>query len=160
MIFIFVVGAITIFPIRQESFPEFSTDIITVSVPYLGAAPEEVEEGVCIRIEEQIQGVDGIKKITSRTSEGNGTVTIELLEGADIRTVLDDVRTRVDAIETFPKEIESPAIQEVLRRRQVINIAVSGRTDERALKELGLKIRDEISALPGITQVELSAARP
>jgi len=103
MLIILVGGGITVFSIRQEVFPEFSTDTITVTVPYLGAAPEEVEEGVCIRIEEQIQGINGIKKITSKSSEGSGAVTIELLEGADIRTVLDEVKARVDAIETFPE---------------------------------------------------------
>ncbi len=160
MLLILIGGALIALSVRQEVFPEFSTDTITVSVPYLGAAPEEVEEGVCIRIEEQIQGINGIKKITSKASEGSGIVTIELLEDADIRTVLDEVKTRVDAIETFPEEVESPVIQEVLVRRQVIDIAISGSTDERTLKELGETVRDEISALPGITQVELTNARP
>ncbi len=160
MVLLLVGGALMVLSIRQEIFPEFSTDTITIAVPYLGAAPEEVEEGVCIRIEEQIQGINGIKKITSKASEGSGTITIELLEGAEIRTVLDEVKSRVDAIETFPEEIESPVIQEVLIRQQVINIAISGPTDERTLKELGVQVRDEISALPNITQVELTNARP
>ena len=160
MLFILVGGAVTLLSLRQEVFPEFSTDTITVTVPYLGAAPEEVEEGVCIRIEEQIQGINGIKKITSKSSEGSGSLTIELLEGADVRNVLDEVKARIDAIETFPEEIESPVIQEVLIRQQVINIAISGPADERTLKELGETIRDEISALPGITQVELTNSRP
>ena len=160
MLVILAGGIITVFSIRQEIFPEFSTDTITVSVPYLGAAPEEVEEAVCVRIEEQIQGINGIKKITSKATEGSGTVTIELLEGADVRSVLDEVKARVDAIETFPDEVESPVIQEVLTRRQVIKIAVSGSTDEHSLKIVGETIRDEISALPDITQVDLTIARP
>ncbi len=77
-----------------------------------------------MRIEEQLQGINGIKKITSKSSEGSGNVTIELLERADIRTVLDEVKARLDAIETFPEEIESPIIQEVLVRREVIHSAV------------------------------------
>lgn len=160
MLLILIGGAVAALSIRQEVFPEFSTDTITVSVPYLGAAPEEVEEGVCIRIEEQIQGINGIKKITSKASEGSGMVTIELLEDADIRTVLDEVKTRVDAIETFPEEVESPVIQEALIRQQVINVSVSGPADEKTLKALGESVRDDISSLPGITQVELSNARP
>lgn len=160
MVLILVGGVFNVLNIRQEVFPEFSTDTIAITVPYLGAAPEEVEEGVCIRIEEQIQGINGIKKITSKSSEGSGRITVELLEGADIRNVLDEVKARVDAIETFPDEVESPVIQEVLIRQRVISIAISGPVDERTLKELGLKIRDEISALPDITQVELTNARP
>jgi multidrug efflux pump subunit AcrB len=158
MLVLLIGGFLSVVSLRQEVFPEFSTD--TISVPYLGAAPEEVEEGVCIRIEEQIQGINGIKRITSKSSEGSGSVTIELLEGADARTVLDEVKARVDAIETFPEEVESPVIQEVLIRQRVINIAISGPASERTLKTIGERIRDEISALPDITQVELSNARP
>ncbi len=158
---IILIGGFLTFPtIKQEIFPEFSTDMISVSVIYPGAAPQEVEEGVCIRIEEQLQGINGIKKLTSTASEGQGSVRIELLEGEDVSSVRDEVKTRVDAIETFPEEIESPIIQEVLVRRQVINIAVSGPTDEKTLKRLAEKVRDEVSALPAITQVEMAAFRP
>jgi len=161
LMFVILAGGVMMLPnIKQEVFPELSTDMITVSVVYLGAAPEEVEEGVCVRIEEQIQGIEGVKKITSKSAEGIGTVTVELLEGADSRTVLDEVKAKVDAIQTFPEEIESPVIQEVLIRNQVINVAVSGPTDEKTLKVIGDQLRDEISSLPGITQVELANARP
>ena len=83
-------GLISAFTVKREVFPEFDLDIITVTVPYLGAAPEEVEEGVCVRVEEAIQGLDGIKRITSTAAEGMGTVVIELDLGADARKVLDD----------------------------------------------------------------------
>ena len=108
-----------------------------------------MEEGVCIKIEEQIQGIDGIEKITSKASEGIGVVTVELLEGADISRVLDDIKTNVDGIETFPEETESPVIKEVLVRHQVLDVAVFGDTDEKSLKVVGEKIRDDLSALPG-----------
>ena len=157
---VLLAGFITLPSIKQEVFPEFSTETITISVPYLGAAPEEVEEGVCIKIEEQIQGIDGIEKITSKASEGSGVVTVELLEGADISRVLDDIKTSVDGIETFPEETESPIIKEVLVRQQVLDVAVFGDTDEKSLKVVGEQIRDDLSALPGITQVDLEAARP
>ena len=153
-------GALTLPTIQQEIFPEFSTDMISVNVIYPGAAPQEVEEGVCVRIEEQLQGISGIKKVTSTASEGQGSVLIELLEGEEIRGVLDEVKSRVDGIETFPEEIESPVVQEILVRRQVISIAVSGPADEKTLKKLGEQVRDQVSALPGITQVELTNARP
>lgn len=153
-------GLITLPNIKQEVFPEFSTDTITITVPYLGAAPEEVEEGVCIKIEEQIQGIDGIEKITSKASEGNGVVTVELMEGADISRVLDDIKTNVDGIETFPEVTESPIIKEVLVRQQVLDVAVFGDTDEKSLKVVGEMIRDNLSAIQGITQVDLSVARP
>jgi len=160
MVLIMAGGLFTAVTIKREVFPEFSLDMITVQVPYRGAAPEEVEEGVCIRVEEAIQGLDGIKRITSTASEGSGMVTIELEAGADVREVLDDVKSRVDAIETFPEETEKPIIQEITNRQQVINVAVHGQLDEVSLKSLAEQVRDDLSALPEITQVELANARP
>ncbi len=146
--------------VTREVFPEFSVDMITVTVPYLGAAPEEVEEAVCARIEERVADLETVKKVRSTAAEGVGTVTIELLEGVNTREALDDVKARVDAIDTFPDETEKPIIQEAIIRRQVMSIAISGDADERTLRRLGEQVRDEVSALPDITQVELAAARP
>ena len=160
MLLILAGGLITIPQIKEEVFPEFSTDLINVSVLYPGAAPEEVEEAVCVRIEEAIQSLTGVKRITSTASESMGVVNVELMDGTDVRELLDDVKSRVDAIDTFPDEVEEPIIQELIVRNQVINIAVSGRADERTLKGLAEQVRDEIASLPGITQVELSNARP
>lgn len=160
MVLILGGGLITISRIRMEIFPEFSSDIVTVSVIYPGSSPEEVEEGICIRIEEAIQGLEGIKRITSSASENIGVVNVELLAGTDVRKLLEDVKSRVDAINTFPKEAEKPLSKEVIIRQQVINIAISGKTDEASLKTLGERVRDDISLLPGITQVELTNVRP
>ncbi len=153
-------GLMTLPTLRQEVFPEFELDLITVSVVYPGASPEEVEEGITVRIEEQIKGVSGIKELTSVASEGAGVVTAELLEDANASRILDEIKNRVDAIDTFPDEAEEPIVEQVVPRRQVINVAVSGEADERTLKRLGQQVRDEITALPGITQAELTNARP
>ncbi len=160
MVVILASGLITIGGIELEIFPEFSADVVQVSVVYRGAAPEEVEEGVCVRIEEAVQSIEGIKRIRSTASENRGSVNIELIPGTDARRVLEDVKSAVDAIDTFPDETEQPLIQEVVLRRQVINVAVSGDADETTLKYLGEQVRDEITAIPGITQAELSGARP
>ena len=160
MVFIIVSGIIALFNVRGETFPELSLDMVNVEVPYLGAAPEEVEEAVCIRIEEAIQGIDGIKQITSTASEGMGTVLVEVELGSDTRTVLDDIKNRVDAIDTFPEETEKPIIREMLARNQVIDVAISGQTDEFTLKALAERVRDDLSAIPQISQVELVSARP
>ncbi len=160
LILVIAGGLLSIISIKQEVFPEISSDIIIVSVIYKGAAPQEIEEGVCIRIEEEIQSLEGIKRITSRASEGLGTVSIELLPGTDMSKMLDDVKARVDAIDTFPEETEKPVIQEVLNRRQVINVALSGDTDERSLKVLADTIREEILDLEGITQAQVTSVRP
>jgi len=157
---IVVAGLLTIARIPQEVFPEFSSELITVSVPFPGAAPEEVEEGVVIRVEEAIQDLEGIDEIRSTSSENVGTVSIEAQSGTDLQKLLNDVKSRVDAISTFPEEAEKPVIQEVLLRQQVINVAVSGQAEERTLKRIGERVRDDLVALPGITQADLVVARP
>jgi multidrug efflux pump subunit AcrB len=160
MVVVMAGGLVAATTIKREVFPEFSLDIITVTVPYLGAAPEEVEAGVCVRIEEALQGLDGIKRVTSIAAEGTGTVLVEVELGADSRRVLDDVKSRVDAIDTLPEETEKPVVQELTNRQDVINLAVWGQADERTLKQLAQRVRDELAAQPGISQVEITNARP
>ena len=160
MVFIMVSGLIATGTVKEEVFPEVELDRISIQVPYLGAAPEEVEEGVVIRIEEAIQGVDGIKEIQSTASEGNASVMIELELGADARRVVDEVKNQVDAITTFPIETEKPIIREMTARNQVTDISISGNTDIFALKALAERVRDELTAMPEITQVDVVSAPP
>tara|TARA_B100001123_G_scaffold421242_1_gene528579 strand:+ start:3230 stop:6412 length:3183 start_codon:yes stop_codon:yes gene_type:complete len=160
MVFIVVSGAFSALTVKQEVFPEFSLDLIQISVPYLGAAPEEVETAVNVRLEEAIQGIDDIKRVLSSASEGMGRVTIWLELGADARKVVDEVKSKVDAIVTFPEETEEPIIREISSRRQVIDVAVSGPTNEGTLKRLAEQVRDDLAAHPDITQVELVNAPP
>jgi multidrug efflux pump subunit AcrB len=136
--FLLIVGGLATIPgISQEVFPEMRPEAVTVTVPYPGAAPEEVETGICIRIEEEIADVDGIDRITSTATEGVGAVTAELVTGTDISKALDEIKNIVDGIDTFPVEAEKPIIQEVVLRRQVIDVVISGDTDETTLKHLG-----------------------
>ena len=160
MVFLVTSGVIAAFNLTAEVFPEISLDRIQIEVLYLGAAPEEVEEAVCVRIEEAIQGVDGIKQITSTASEGMGSVMVELELGGDTRRVLDDIKGRVDAIDTFPEQTEKPIIRELIARNQVTDLALSGYADEFVLKTVAERIRDELSALPEISQVDVTSARP
>ncbi len=160
MIFLVLGGLVSLTGLKQEIFPEISADMISVSVVYPGASPEEIEESICVPIEEEVHSVEGVKRVTSTASESSGSVTVEVRAGEDARRVLDDVKTRVDAIDNFPEEAEKPIIQEVTLRRQVLDVAVSGAADERTLRRLGEEVRDEIAAIPGITQVELYAVRP
>ena len=160
MVFIMVSGVIATFAVREEVFPEIELDRINIEVPYLGAAPEEVEEAVNVRIEEAIQGIDGIKQIQSTASEGMGTVMVELDLGADARKVVDEIKSTVDAITTFPVETETPIVRELTSRMQVADIAVSGDVDPFTLKEVAERVRDELTAIPEITQVEVVSAPP
>jgi multidrug efflux pump subunit AcrB len=160
LIVLTVGGLITLPQITLEVFPEFSSDMITATVEYPGAAPAEVEEAICVRIEEQLQGIEGVKRVTSTASEGVGVVSAELTTDAESYRVLDEIKTRVDAIDTFPDDAEKPIVEEVLLRLQLLNVAVYGDADERSLKQLGEKVRDEIAALPDVNHVELHNARP
>ncbi len=160
MAVLMVGGLLTLPRIRQEVFPEFAIEMVTVSVPYRGATPEEVEEGVCVRIEEAVQGVEGVKKLVSTASEGVGVVLVELEPGTDVRRAVEEVKTRVDAIDTFPDETEKPVVQQALVREQVINVAIAGDVDERTLRVAGQQVRDELMALPGLTHADLVAVRP
>ena len=154
-----VAGIVALPQVQQKAFPDIEIDVIQITVPYLGAAPEEVEEGVCIRIEEAIQGINGIEFINSLAVEGACTVSAELLSGYDQERALSEIQNAVDSISTFPRETERPIVSRFDLRRMAIQIALSGDVDERTLKIYGQRIRDELSALEGITQVELSNAR-
>ncbi|MBT5725969.1 MAG: efflux RND transporter permease subunit, partial [Gammaproteobacteria bacterium] len=157
---IVMAGLASLPSMSQKSFPDLEFNLITVSVLYLGAAPEEVEEGVCIRVEEALEGIQGVEKISSSAIEGVCSVSVELLESADASKALGDVKNRVDAIDTFPQETEKPVITLVTTERSVMDIAVTGPTDEHELKAIGQQVRDEIAALRGVTQVQLANARP
>ena len=158
MVTILAGGIVSIPQIKKEVFPEISLDMVQVQVPYRGAAPEEVEEGVCVRIEEAVQDIEGIEKITSTASEGSGMVNIEIEIGYDTRDLLDDIKTRIDAIDTFPEEAEKPVIQQLTNRMQVINLSISGQTDMMTLKRVGERVRDDLLNMPDITQAELKSA--
>ena len=153
-------GLVAVVAMPQKSFPDLDVPIISISVPYLGAAPEEVEQGVCIRIEEELEGIEGIKQIRSNANEGICTVSVELFDDTDKSKALDDVKNRVDAIDTFPAETEKPIVNLVSVVRAVLDIAVTGPTDERTLKVIGQQVRDDMAKLPGVTQVELRNTRP
>jgi len=160
LLLITVGGLLTIPGIRQEVFPEISVEVITVAVPYPGAAPAEVEEAICIRVEEQLNGIDGIDRIHSTAREGVGQITIELETNTDPRRALDEIKSRIDAIDTFPEEAEKPVVQQLIVRQSVLSIAVAGDASEHTLKKLGQRVRDDIAAIPGITHVDLTLARP
>jgi multidrug efflux pump subunit AcrB len=126
MFLIIVAGLVSASGIRKETNPKLEFNMIQVSVPYLGAAPQEVEEGVVIKVEEAVQDLQGIRRIRSNSFEGSGRVTIEVDQDADFKQVLSDVKTRVDAISTFPSLTEKPVIAKVEMNNPVVMIAVNG----------------------------------
>ncbi len=161
MMLIFLAGgAISLLTMHKEEFPSIEPGIVMVQVPYLGAAPEEVEQAVCIRIEEAIDGVENIDRMQSTANEGMCTVILELVSNANITTALNDIKGRVDAIPTFPAETEKPIVSSLQFRGQTISVMLSGNTDETTLKLIADEIRDDIASLEGISQVNVNYARP
>ncbi|MBQ63074.1 MAG: cobalt-zinc-cadmium resistance protein [Gammaproteobacteria bacterium] len=161
LMMIFVAGgSISLLTMHKEEFPNIEPGVVVVRVPYLGAAPEEVEQAVCIRVEEAIEGIDGIDRMESIASESICTVTLELLPNTDISLALNDVKGRVDAISTFPAETEKPVVSTMQFRGKTITVTLSGETDEATLKLLATELRDELSSLEDISQVSVEYARP
>ena len=158
MIVILVAGALSIFTVRKQMFPEIELNIISIQVPFPGAAPQEVEQGVIMLIEDSIEDVDGIEEMTSRSSEGIGSVTLEVEPDYDVQVVMDEVKMLVDAIPNFPQQIEKPNIYRVRPNRDVIWVTVFGDANERTRKELAKTIRDELKTVGGITKVEVVGA--
>lgn len=159
MIFMILAGLISYSSIGQEVFPETSLDTVSVSVAYPGATPEEVEESIVQRIEEAVDAIEGVKKITSTASEGSGSVNVELESGVDISKALDEVKSEVDQIDTFPVDAEEPDVRELTTRQIVMKIALYGDVSERTLKETAYALEDAVTGLDDVSYAQTSAVR-
>ena len=156
---IFLVGGLAVFTMNRENFPEMDLDMITITVPYPGADPEEVEEGISQKIEEAIEGVEGIRLYTTDSNEGSNFTLIEVKESYDLKEVLDKVRNKIDSISTFPLDAEKPIITELTVKDPVIMLYLSGDMDERRLKEWAEQIKDELTRIPQLSQVSIFGVR-
>ena len=145
--------------LRVDLFPETEPDVINVSVPLRGATPEDMELGVTIRIEEAVQNLEGIARITSRSVEGSASVNLEVDSDYDPRELINDVKNRVDAINTFPADTEKPMISLRQRRVPVISVIVAGAYGEVEVRGFAEQVRDDLLRIDGITQVALDAVR-
>ena len=152
-------GILSLLTVNQEEFPSIDAQIVSVTVPYLGAAPEEVERGVCIRVEEAIEGVEGIDKVRATSSEATCSVMAELEMDADAVAALNEIKSRVDGINSFPAETEKPIVSKLSLLRNVLWIALSGDAEEGVLKQVGQELREALVAIDGVSQVQLKYAR-
>jgi multidrug efflux pump subunit AcrB len=160
MVTVILVGAYALInETPVEIFPTTDPETIRVSVPLRGATPEDAELGLAVRIEEAIEGLEGVKKMTSVSVEGSANLWIEVDEDSDPRVVLDDVKTRVGAINTFPAQAEKPVISLAQRTHGVITTVVSGEYSEDEIRIYAERVRDDLLRMPGISQVSLDAVR-
>ena len=159
MFLIITFGVVSAFTIRKQTSPDFELNFIQIRVPYLGAAPQEVEEGVVIKVEESIQDIDGIVEINSVAREGMGSVTAEIATGEDINEILGEIKTRVDAISTFPALTEKPIIYKREVPIHVVFVSIYGDLDEFARKQIAQEVRDELMTIPAVNQVQILGDR-
>ncbi len=155
MVLFLALGLLTMGDIRRETFPDFSSTQVTVSAIYPGATAEDVESSVTERIEEAVEGVSNISEVTSTSSEGRATVTIEMREGADSTEFLNDIKTEVEAISNFPMEVEDVIVKRINTTDQVLSIALTGPMSEPHLKIYAEQLKDKIKQLPLVSQVDL-----
>jgi multidrug efflux pump subunit AcrB len=160
LMFMIILGGIFgIVSVQKQVFPQFTINVISIQVPYLGAAPQEVEEGVILKVEEAIKDLEGIKKITSTAREGVGSVSVEAEDGYDVQNLLDEIKVQVDAIATFPANTEKPVVYRIKAQQDVLWVSVYGDVSERELKALSNTMRNEIANLAGISDVTVFGDR-
>lgn len=159
MIVILAAGVFGLLRTKQEVFPAFTLDVVTVSVPYPGASPTEVEQGIVLAVEEEVRAIEGVKRVTSTAREGVASVGLELMLGADADRVLSDVKTAIDRIQSFPEDAEEPTVSLMSQRRTVVNLILSGDQDMKSLQALGERARERLLDHPDITQVDVQGVR-
>ena len=156
---IVIAGIFSIKGMKMELFPDFDLDLVSITVPYPGAAPLEVEDGICKQIEEKIWDLSGIKKLVSYSREGEGVVGVQVERGNDPQELADKIKVRVDSILNFPEEAEKPIVEVATQRRRVLAVAIHGNCDEKSLRKIADKTLDDLTNLTGITQVEIAGIR-
>lgn len=156
MVGLLILGVVSLFSIKSTFFPETESRIVSIQIVYPGASPEEIEEGVISKIEENLKGLTGVERYTSVSSENSGTVTVELFKGYDPDVLLQDVKNAVDRINSFPVGMEPPVVYKQEFLGFAISFALSGEVDLRTLKRYGREVEDDLRAIDGISKVELS----
>ena len=154
MIIILIGGLFTAMTIRKQMFPQFENNWMSVQVAYPGAAAQEVEEGITIKIEEALEGMQGIERLITYSNRGFSRAWIKIDESYDDKEIVDEVKMQIDSISTFPDGIERPIVAKQKYRQEVMYLSLHGDLSKRELKDLGSSIHDELLALPGINIAE------
>lgn len=159
MFLIVAAGLLSINGLVQEAFPVIAFDHIEVSVPYPGATPDEVEESIVLKVEEQVEAVEGLREVSSVAAEGLASVMVGFRSGTDMGRALEEVKSVVGRIQTLPNGAERPEVRRMTNRQSVMRLVLYGNASERALKELAYRTEDEIAALSAVSYVETSGVR-
>ncbi|ABV94769.1 efflux transporter [Dinoroseobacter shibae DFL 12 = DSM 16493] len=159
MVLVLVVGLLSLFAIPQKTFPDFTLEVVDIRVVYPGASPGEIEQSIIRPIEDQISGIDGVDEVTATAREGSGQVSVALLLGADVAEKLDEVKTEIDRITTFPEDAEEPTVTQRSNRSRALEIAIHGPVPEQVLKEEAERLKSELTQLPSVSFVETANLR-
>ena len=159
MFFLIVGGIASYQNMKSEFFPTPDINIITIKVPYIGASPTEIESSICSKIEDRIEGISGIKKISSVSVENVGLVYATLYNPSEIDDILDQIQTVIDGIDSFPVESEKPIIKKVELIEKVIDVVIYGDVEEKTLLQVTEQINEEIKGLNEVSYTEILGNR-
>ncbi|XOV86485.1 MAG: efflux RND transporter permease subunit [Pseudomonadota bacterium] len=160
MIVLVLAGLTAVITMRTQVNPSIEPNRITIDIPYPGASPGEVESAVVQRVEEAVADIEGIEEMRSYSRDGFGQVHIMVESDFDVQVVLDEVKLAVDRIASLPGQAERPVISRALNEVRAIAVQLYGDLDERGLKSLAHRVREEVLALPSVSKAELAGARP
>ena len=155
MMSIMLLGLAVLPSLNKETFPQLKARLVSVSVPFPGANPSEVEEGICRRLEDATDGISFLKEQRCESRDGVGTLTAEMQEGGDIKQFKDDIQAVVDTITDFPSGVEDVTVRELGRVDSVLVVAISSDLRESELKALAENYRTKLLALKGVPLVEV-----
>ena len=159
MFAIFAAGLVSLSGLERESWPTIPFNHIEVSIAYPGASPEEIEESIIAKVEEQVSSLDDVLAVKSVAAPGIASVRIEVKSGTDIPVAVDEIESAVARIQSFPTGSERPQIAEMTSRQSIIRLVLYGDIPERSLKELAYQVEDGLAALPTVSLVETSGVR-
>jgi len=159
MLIIIGCGLLSAFSIRTQVAPDMESQTVTISVPFPGASPGEVESGVLLRVEEAVRDIEGIDTMSSRANQGSGTVRLRISNGYDVQVILDEVNMAMNRISSMPNQTERFSVARSYHQHDAISIQITGDLSERGLKSIADQIRNEVLALPSVTKADLSGAR-
>jgi len=153
----FIFGIVGATSLKSSFFPLTDSKNISVNITYPGASPQEIEEGIVLKIEDNLKGLEGVDRVTSTSRENSGNINVEIEKGRDIDFMLLQVKNAVDRVPTFPTGMEPLIVSKLEAVRQTISFAISGDNIPLAtLKQIARQVENDIRAIDGISQIAIS----
>ena len=153
----FIFGILGAFSLKSSFFPLTDSENVLITIAYPGASPQEIEEGIVLKIEDNLKGLQGVERVTSTSRENTGSINVEIEKGQDIDFMLLEVKNAVDRVPTFPAEMEPLIVSKLEAVRPTISFAISGsNVPLTTLKEISRKVENDLRAISGISQITIA----